>query len=129
MGKWLTILAMLLVIVGGASAKDLELVNKAGDYEVALRLARNPPVVGEIGLTLKIIDSRGKSREDARVFINYYMSPMPRMAPMHFSTDVKPSGGLYRSTLRFIMAGPWVVAVKITFAGKTVATKFNIDVL
>jgi hypothetical protein len=46
---------------------------------------------------------------------------------MNYKTDAKLKGKKYRATMRFIMAGPWVIAIKITRDGKTVSTKLNVD--
>jgi hypothetical protein len=61
------------------------------------------------------------------VLVNYYMPPMPRMAPMNYTTDAKLKGKKYKATMNLIMSGPWVIAVKITLDGKTTTAKFNID--
>ena len=113
---------------GPACGKDLELKNKIGEYDVEIRLDRNPPIVGNNPIEIQIKDSRGQAITDAGVFINYYMPPMPRMAPMNYIIPAKADGTGYRATMNFIMSGPWVIAVKITSAGKTKTAKFHIDV-
>ena len=64
---------------------------------------------------------------DAQVMVNYYMPPMPRMAPMNYKTEAKMKKGKYYATLKFIMAGPWYIAVIIRHEGKTNTTKINVD--
>ena len=59
--------------------------------------------------------------------VNYYMPPMPRMAPMNYTTNAKLKGKTYKATMNLIMSGPWVIAVKISRDGKTTTAKFNID--
>lgn len=110
-----------------AGAGPLELKKKAGLYDVALRLERNPPVVGDNGLELRITDGAGVPLKDAKVLVNYYMPPMPRMAPMNYRTEAKLKKDAYAMRLRLIMAGPWIIVVRVTVGDKTVSARFNID--
>jgi hypothetical protein len=110
-----------------AGAAALELKKKAGPYDVALRIDRNPPVVGDNGLELRITDEAGAVLKDADILVNYYMPPMPRMAPMNYKTEAKLKKDAYTVRMRLIMAGPWVIVVKITAGGKTTSARFHID--
>jgi hypothetical protein len=128
MGRPILTLFILLSLVGIASGKAYEAKRKAGDYEIEVKIDKNPPVaIGNNHIEIEIRDIRGNVVTDANVLINYYMPPMPRMAPMNYKTDAKWKGKKYRATMRFIMAGPWVIAIKITRDGKTVSTKLNVD--
>lgn len=129
MKKWLPALVVLfLFVTGPACGKDLELRNRSGEYNVEIRLDRNPPIIGNNPIEIQIKDSRGQAIRDAGVLINYYMPPMPRMAPMNYIIPAKVAGTSFRATMNFIMSGPWVIAVKITSAGKTRTAKFHVDV-
>ncbi len=108
-------------------AKDLELKKKAGDYEVSIRIDKNPPILGVNRIEVEIEDASGEPVTDAKVLINYYMPPMPRMAPMNYKVEARRKGDRYEEKMKFIMAGPWIIAVKITRGGKTTTAKFNID--
>ena len=119
------VLAGLLLAPAGAA--DLELKKKAGPYDVGLRIDRNPPVVGDNALELRITDAAGAVLKDAKVLVNYYMPPMPRMAPMNYKTEAKLKKDAYTMRMRLIMAGPWVIVVKITAGDKTTSARFNID--
>jgi hypothetical protein len=110
-----------------AGAATLELKKKAGAYDVGLRIDRNPPVVGDNGLELRITDVAGAVLKGADVLVNYYMPPMPRMAPMNYKTEAKFKKDVYSIRMRLIMAGPWVIVVKITEGGKTSSARFHID--
>jgi hypothetical protein len=116
--------ALLLISAGAAT---LELKARAGGYDVALRIDRNPPVVGDNGLELRITDAAGAVLKDAKVLVNYYMPPMPRMAPMNYKTQAKLKKDAYAVSMRLIMAGPWVIVVKITVGEKTTSARFHID--
>ncbi len=59
--------------------------------------------------------------------MNYYMPPMPRMAPMNYKTQAKLKKDAYTMSMRLIMAGPWIIVVKITVGGKTMSARFHID--
>jgi hypothetical protein len=52
---------------------------------------------------------------------------MPRMAPMNYKTGAKFKKDAYAIRMRLIMAGPWVIVVKITDGGKTTSARFHID--
>lgn len=118
---------LLLLMIGRADARDLELKSTAGLYSVNIKLNRNPPIVGENKIEIKINDARGRMPNDATVLVNYYMPPMPRMAPMNYKIPAPKSGDHYKAMLNFIMAGPWVIAVKITDGGNMRTAKFHID--
>jgi hypothetical protein len=117
----------LALIASLAAARDLELRKTAGDYSVLVRIDRNPPVVGTNRIEVEIEDAAGARVTDAKVLINYYMPPMPRMAPMNYKVEAALKDGKYREKMKLIMAGPWIIAVKITRSGKTTTAKFSID--
>jgi hypothetical protein len=120
-------LAAAGLLIATAGAANLEIKKKAGPYDVAMRIDRNPPVVGDNGLEIRITDASGAVLKDAEVLVNYYMPPMPRMAPMNYKTQAKFKKDVYAIRMRLIMAGPWVIVVKITVDDKTVSARFNID--
>ena len=125
----LALLLILLLILSAASAgaRNYELRRKVGDYEAEVRMDRNPPSLGDNNIEIEIKDTGGKPLTEAKVLVNYYMPPMPRMAPMNYITDAKLKGEKYKATMNFIMSGPWVIAIKINHAGKTSTAKFNVD--
>jgi hypothetical protein len=96
------------------------------EFEVRARIDRNPPIVGNNHMEIEISDSKGHVA-DADVMVNYYMPPMPRMAPMNYTTKAELKGEKYRAKLHLIMAGPWIIRVLITRDGKKATAKFNID--
>lgn len=118
---------MLCLTSGIAAAKSFEARTRAGDYVATVRMDKNPPVLGENHIEIEIRDAGGKCVTDAKVLVNYYMPPMPRMAPMNYKTDARLKGDRYKATLNFIMSGPWVIAIKINRDGKTSTVKFNVN--
>ena len=93
-----------------------------------VKLDRHPPVVGENGIAIKITDGSGRAVTDARVLINNYMPPMPRMAPMNYKIEDKLKKERYMATMNLIMSGPWIIAIKISRGEKNFTAKLNIDV-
>ena len=120
-------LAILLSITGIADSKGLELTKKTGEYEVEVKIDKNPPILGDNNIEIEIKGTGGKRVTDAKVLVNYYMPPMPRMAPMNYTTDARLKGERYKATMNFIMSGPWIIAVKINLGGKISTAKFNVD--
>jgi len=128
MRKRIVFILAVILIAGIAYARGYEVKKKAGEYETVIRIDRNPPVIGNNNIEIEIKDATGKYVMDARVLVNYYMPPMPRMAPMNYRTDARLKGEKYKATMNFIMTGPWIIAVKITRQGKTVTAKLSVDV-
>jgi hypothetical protein len=118
---------LLFYWTGTSAGRSYEIKKKVGDYEVGVILDRNPPIIGDNPIEIEIKDGSGKSVTDAKVLVNYYMPPMPRMAPMNYTTEAKLKKDKYRATMNIIMAGPWYISVKINHRGKMTTAKFNID--
>jgi hypothetical protein len=127
MSKWFAFALVLLFIPSLANPRSYEIKKMAGGYETEVRIDRNPPVVGDNHIEIEVKDAQGKPVTDAKVLVNYYMPPMPRMAPMNYVTDAKLKGEKYKATMNFIMTGPWIIAIKINHAGKMSTAKFNVD--
>ncbi len=109
-------------------AKDYEMTKNVGDLAVFVAIDKNPPVTGDNKITLAIKDAAGKPVTDASVAIDYGMPAMTGMGAMSYKTATAPKGDKYLATLKFSMAGPWYVNIKITRAGKTQTAKLNIDI-
>ena len=118
---------LFILDIYSAHARGLEVQKKAGDYDVVVRLDRHPPIQGDNPVEIEIKDLQGKPVTDAKVLVNYYMPPMPRMAPMNYKTDAPFSRGKYKMNMNIIMSGPWVIRVLITRGGKTSVVKINVD--
>lgn len=127
MKKLALLLLVLLLAAGVAFAKGYEVNKKAGDYDVALTIDRNPPVAGDNQVTIVVKDAAGKVVKDALVKLDYSMPAMPGMPPMNYKTDAAAKGDGYQATMGLSMAGPWNIVVKITREGKTASMKFTVD--
>jgi len=120
-------LSGLFLLAGPVQGKKLELVKKVGDLTVAASLERDPPTVAKNGIEVRVSDAGGELVRDAKILINYYMPPMARMPPMNFKVEAKWKKDAYKAVLDLIMAGPWIILVRITIGERTVTAKFNID--
>jgi hypothetical protein len=124
----LQVLLFFCLLVGTGYAASLSDSKKAGGYDVAIRIDRNPPVLGINNLEVEIRGADRQAVSDAKVLVNYYMPPMPRMAPMNYRVDAPFRGGKYRVAMNFIMEGPWYIVVKIQHGGKNASARFNVNV-
>ncbi len=118
---------ILLLMVSLAYAKDFEVTKKAGEYNVEVRIDKNPPVAGENNMQIEIKDAAGKNVKDAKVSVNYSMPAMPGMPAANYKTEAEMKGDKYRAKMNLSMSGSWQIAVKIARAGKTTTMKFSVD--
>jgi hypothetical protein len=110
---------------------------EAGDYRVRknmdgmafdIAINRNPPVLGDNEIRIEIRDAEGNAVLDAEVLVNYYMPPMPRMAPMNYTVPAPLKGKEYRAVMDLIMTGPWNIVTRARIQGRWVRVVFPIDV-
>ena len=110
---------------------------EAGDYRVRknieglafdIAINRNPPVLGGNEIRIEIKDPQGNPVLDAEVLVNYYMPPMPKMAPMNYTIPAPLKGKEYRAVMDLIMAGPWNIVIRAKTQGKLLRMTFPIDV-
>ena len=128
MKKWIGVVAsVILLITGIAYAKDYEVKKKAGDYDVEVKIDKNPPAVGKNNMEIEIKDASGKYVTDANVKVEYTMPAMPGMPAMEYKADAKLEGYEYKATMDLSMSGSWNIAVKITRGDKTSKVKFSVD--
>jgi len=128
MKKFLILLIGLSWIAFPGRGSGLELQKKTADFELTASIDRTPPIIGENKLSLFLKGTDGRTITQAQILVNYYMPPMPRMAPMNYTTPAPLKGDAYRTSLYLIMEGPWYIVAKITLNGKTSSVKFNINV-
>jgi len=128
MKKWIGVVAsVILLITGIAYAKDYEVKKKAGDYDVEVKIDKNPPAVGKNNMEIEIKDAGGKYVTDANVKVEYTMPAMPGMPAMDYKADAKLDGYEYKATMDLSMSGSWNVVVKIIRGDKTSKVKFSVD--
>ena len=126
--KRLAVFTLTLLLIGGiAYAKDYEVKKKVGEYDVEVKIDKNPPVVGDNNIEIGIKDASGKYVTDAKVKVEYSMPAMPGMPAMNYKTDTELKGDEYKAKINLSMSGSWNIAVKITRSGKTTTMKFTVD--
>jgi hypothetical protein len=128
MKKRIVFILVLILMADIVLGKGYKVTKKVGEYQAEIKIDNSPPIMGDNNIEIGIEDSRGRDVTDARVLVNYYMPPMPRMAPMNYRTEAKLRGDKYKATMKFIMCGPWIIAIKIFRQGKISTTKVNVDV-
>ena len=111
-----------------AYGRDYTARKKVEGYTIEISINRNPPIVAKNELQVMIKDSAGKAVSDLKVMVNYYMPPMPGMAPMNYTVQASPKGDGYLVIMDLIMTGPWNIVIKTNVAGKRLAATFPIDV-
>jgi len=126
-GRIVVCLLGLCLLEVEVQAKKLELTKQVGKLTVVASIERDPPTVDKNAIEVRISDAAGESVQNAKVLINYYMPPMARMPPMNYKVEAKWKKNAYKADLNLIMAGPWIILVRITIDDKTVTAKFNID--
>jgi len=127
MKNWIIfVISVLFFITGTVYAKDYEIAKKADNYNVEVKIDKNPPVVGDNNIEIKIKEA-DKYITDAKVVVEYSMPAMPGMPAMNYKTDTKLDGYEYKAKMNLSMAGSWNITVKIERGGKTSKVKLNID--
>lgn len=127
--KIMVVFVSFILMTGSiAHAKDYEVNKKAGEYDVAAMIDRNPPIVGDNNIRIDIKDASGKDVTDAKVTIEYSMPAMPGMPAMNYSTGTELKGNEYKALLHLPNAGSWTVTIKIARTGRTASAKFVLNV-
>ena len=125
----LAFLLLMMVVTSSISlARDFTARKKIGGYTVDIAINRNPPIVAKNELRVEIKDPYGKPVSELKVMVNYYMPPMPGMAPMNYTVQASPKADRYLVIMDLIMTGPWNIVVKTNVADKRLSAAFPIDV-
>jgi hypothetical protein len=124
-----TVFFFLLLIHGeSGEAGDYRVRKNVEGFTFDIAINRNPPVIGDNEIRIEIKDPEGKPVLDAEVMVNYYMPPMPKMAPMNYTIPAPLRGKEYRAVMDLIMTGPWNIITRAKIQGKWVRVAFPIDV-
>jgi len=84
----------------------------------------SPPKTGDNTFEVILKDAAGKPITDADVMAMFYMAKMGTMPEMKNNVTLKhQKDGRYVGTGQVMMAGKWDVTVKVTRAGKEIASK------
>ena len=119
---------VFFLVAGFAMAGNYEVTRKAGGFNGVVKIDKNPPVMGDNNLSLAVKDAKGAAVSDAKVTVDYSMPAMPGMPAMNYKASTELKGIEYKTKVNFSMSGSWNMVVRINRGGKTVQTKFNVDV-
>jgi len=122
------VVAVTLCIVDEVNARDYQVRRKTPHFVVDAEINRNPPVRGINTIRIQIRDAMGRYLTGGRVFVNYYMPPMPGMVPMNYTVPAVPSGRGYAAQMNFIMTGPWNIVIRVQSGTTFWKVIFPIDV-
>jgi hypothetical protein len=128
MKRLFLLVTIVLVILPAflAFASEYVVKGKAGDYNVTVRIDRNPPARGYNNLDVVITDATGKPVTDAGVQVEYLMPSFPGRPPMmKYSTAAKQSDHHYVAQIDLSMDGVWNLLLKVTREGKTDTMEFT----
>jgi hypothetical protein len=121
-------LLMLYICSDADAARDYRVRKKTGGLTFDVTLSRNPPVLGDNDIRITIKDAQGNPVRGARVFVTYYMPPMPGMPPMNYTIPAKAEDTEYRATMDLIMTGPWNSVIRLKHGGRVLKIVIPIDV-
>lgn len=122
---------LVLVIISFASSaygRDFMVKRIVEGYSMTIAINQNPPILGKNDLRIEIKDSLGKNVIDVPVTVNYFMPPMPGMAPMNYTVKAAPRSSGYAVTMDLIMRGPWNIVTRALVGGKLIRMTVLIDV-
>ncbi len=121
-------LALAAAMKRSCEAADYRVRKTADGLIFDIAINRNPPVIGDNEIRIEIKDAQGNPVLDAEVLVNYYMPPMPNMAPMNYTLPATLQGKQYRAIMDLIMAGPWNIVTRARIQGRWIRVVFPIDV-
>jgi hypothetical protein len=121
-------LLMLYICSDADAVRNYRVWKKAGGLTFDVTLSRNPPVLGDNDIRITIKDAQGNPVKGVRVFVTYYMPPMPGMPPMNYTIPTQPKDTEYRATMDLIMTGPWNIVIRLKHRGRVLKIVIPIDV-
>ena len=146
MKRWYWLVVVLAVFVAGTVFAQKEyndqekkgvqgpqevqgLQAKAGDYLVAIKMDKGPPVVGANNIEIVVTDKGGKAVTDAKVLVTASMPAISGMPAVEDKAEAKPDGGKYKAKIDLSQGGSWNMYVQIIKGGKTSTAKFIANVV
>ena len=128
MKRIVLILMGLFLSAGLVYGMDYEVTKKAADYTVQIKIDRNPPVVGVNNIMIWLKDAAGSDVKGAIVTVDYSKRTILWMSGKKYNSYATPHENNYHAILAIPTKGPWDVTININHKGKSVSTKFGIDV-
>ena len=118
----------LFLSAGLAYGMDYEVMKKAGDYTVQVKIDQNPPIVGDNNMMIWLKDAAGKDVKGAMMTVDYSKHTILWMPAKKYNSWAQPHENNYHAILAIPTRGLWDVTINITHKGKSVSAKFRIDV-
>jgi hypothetical protein len=117
-----------MIFVTSAHGKDFTVKRTVQGYAMDVTINQNPPILGKNEIRVEIKDLHGNPVTESPVTVNYFMPPMPGMAPMNYTVTASLAGPAHKATMDLIMQGPWNIVVRSNIAGKLIRMTVLIDV-
>jgi hypothetical protein len=129
MKRIILIFTVLFLSVGLAYGVDYEVIKKAGDYTVQVKIDRNPPAVGDNNMIIWLKDAAGKDVKGASMNVDYSKSTKKFWkSAKKYNSWAQPHESNHHAVLAIPTQGSWDVTINIHHKGKSVSTEFRIDV-
>ena len=128
MKRIILVLMGLFLSVGLAYGMDYEVMKKAGDYTVQVKIDRNPPIVGDNNMMIWLKDAAGNDVKGATMMVDYSKPTKFWKSAKKYNSYASPHENNYHAILAIPTQGPWDVTINIHHRGKSVSTEFRIDV-
>ena len=122
------LMLLLLLATSIASAKSYKVMKKVDEYNVVMKIDRNPPIAGDNHVTLEVADASGRCTCDADVIIEYSKPAMLGTPALTYKADTRLARGRFVGNISLPVSGSWNVAVKIVKGSKKWITNFTVDV-
>jgi hypothetical protein len=133
--KKVTIVVLLVLIVGVATAFAGSQSVKVSDFLIKMEILKDPPKVGTNPITVEVKETSGITVTDAKVYIEYDMGEMSqgKKAVLPGGTclisELTCTNEKYTGVLDFDKPGNWFIYVKTIRAGKAYTATFKTKVL
>jgi membrane fusion protein, copper/silver efflux system len=115
-----SVLTLAFLLAAACSRVPTGQSTAAGDLQVNLALAPDPPTMGDNRLLVTLNDAAGKPVEGARLAFEYAMAAMGSMAEMKGGGTTQSLGnGRYSITYPLQMNGDWTLTLGIEAPGHT----------
>lgn len=128
MKRIILVLMGLFLSAGLAYGTDYEVMKKAGDYTVQVKIDRNPPVVGDNNMMIWLKDAAGNDVKGTMITVDYSKPAKLGKPAKKYNSYAQPHENNYHAILAIPTQGSWNVTININHQGKRVSTQFSIDV-
>ncbi len=115
-------MSLLLAACSGGDSSPVP--STEGQISVTMTVLPDPPGVGEVLLSFKVLDAQGRPLSGAQVNVTVDHSDMTGMTMHGTATD--QGSGIYAVTTDFTMSGNWKVAIEVETESKDFKEDFTL---